>query len=144
MSKTSLKRLAVTCAMALAATSFALSPALAQPRQAPNSIDRGHNDGPGRNNGNGNGNRINIGNDVDIDIDTDPGWDHDHDHDHHPVAVGIAVGTAIAIGTRVYVLPTGCVTHYYANVAYSYCGTTWYRTYYQGTTVTYVVVQQPY
>lgn len=139
MSSINFKRLAVTCAAALTAASFAVAPVAAQPRQAPNSVSRGHNDGP---RDHGGGDRINIGNDVDIDIDTDPGWDHDHDH--HPVAVGVAVGTAIAIGTRVYVLPAGCVTHYYGGIAYSYCGSYWYRPYYQGTTVTYVVVEQPH
>ena len=135
---------------ALAAFAFAASAVTtvqAAPRGAPSSVPRGSpgHDGPGeRPNGDhhGNGNRINVGNDVDIDIDTDPDWDHGHRR--HPVATAVAVGAVVSIGTRVYVLPTGCTTSYYAGVSYSYCGSTWYRPYYQGSTITYVVVVRPY
>lgn len=147
------QRLAITGLTVLAAASLAAAPAAAQAmRDAPRTI-RGADGGPrhdGHRPGDGNtGGRINIGNDVDIDIDTDPGWDHDHDHDHdhdidHPVAVGIAVGAALTAGTRVYVLPTGCVTEYYGAVTYYYCGSIWYRPYYEGTTITYVVVDRPF
>lgn len=125
------------------ALGLSVAAADAAPRSAPSSIrhpghDGPRHDGPGDNVGNGN--RVNIGNDVDIDIDTDPDWDRHR----HPVATAVAVTTAVAIGTRVYVLPTGCTTSHYAGVTYYYCGSSWYRPYYYGTSITYVVVARPY
>ena len=52
-----------------------------------------------------------------------------------------AVRRAIAIGTRVTVLPAGCTTVIRHGVRYSYCGEVYYRPYYEGTTVIYVVEQ---
>lgn len=143
-------KLITAVAVAALAGSLIATDAFAGPRSAPTSISRGaHGNGPNGNGpntrpnrGDNDGNRVNIGNDVDIDIDTDPGWDHDH---RHPIATAVAVSTVVAIGTRVYVLPTtGCTTTYYAGVTYTYCGSTWYRPYYSGTTVSYVVVARPY
>jgi hypothetical protein len=45
----------------------------------------------------------------------------------------------IAVGTRVTVLPAGCTTVITHNVTYHYCGDVYYRPYYEGTTVIYVV-----
>jgi hypothetical protein len=67
---------------------------------------------------------------------------HDH-HRRHPVAVGLAVGAAIAIGTRVATLPHGCSSMMVGNVMYQSCGGTYYKPYYQGTTVVYEVVVKP-
>jgi hypothetical protein len=69
---------------------------------------------------------------------------HSSYHSHyHPVARGVAVGTAIAIGTRVATLPVGCTTIYRGGITYSQCGSVYYRPYYEGSTVVYVVVEKP-
>ena len=52
-----------------------------------------------------------------------------------------AVRRAIAIGTRVRVLPAGCTTVIRHGFSYHYCGEVYYRPYYEGTTVIYVVEQ---
>jgi hypothetical protein len=89
-------------------------------------------DGPGRP-----GNRPG-GGDRDVDVDVD----HDH-HGYHPVAAGLTVGAAIAIGTRVATLPYGCSQLVTGTAVYYDCGGAYYRSYYQGTEVVYVVVEQP-
>ena len=45
----------------------------------------------------------------------------------------------VARGTRVYVLPTGCTTVITGGVKYYICDGVYYRPYYEGTTVIYVV-----
>jgi hypothetical protein len=45
----------------------------------------------------------------------------------------------IAVGTRVTVLPAGCTTVITRGVTYHYCGDVYYRPYYEGNTVVYVV-----
>ena len=45
----------------------------------------------------------------------------------------------VARGTRVYVLPTGCTTVITGGVKYHICGGVYYRPYYEGNTVVYVV-----
>ena len=45
----------------------------------------------------------------------------------------------VAAGTRVYALPAGCTTVIKYNVKYHSCGGVYYRPYYEGTTVVYVV-----
>ena len=141
--------LKTTTLAACLALGMAITAADAAPRSAPSSVRHPGHAGPGHERPRpdrpgdnvGNGNRINIGNDIDIDIDTDPDWDRHH---RHPVATAVAVTSAVAIGTRVYVLPTGCTTSHYAGVTYYYCGSSWYRPYYYGTSITYVVVTRPY
>ncbi len=54
-----------------------------------------------------------------------------------------AVRRHIAIGTRVTVLPAGCTIVITRGVSYRYCGEVYYRPYYEGTTLVYVVVEQP-
>jgi hypothetical protein len=54
-----------------------------------------------------------------------------------------AVAAAIAIGTRVATLPHGCRTITPYGVTYYHCGSVYYRPYYQGTTVVYVVSDAP-
>lgn len=45
----------------------------------------------------------------------------------------------VAVGTRVYTLPSGCITVVKRGVTYHHCGGVYYRPYYQGNTVVYVV-----
>lgn len=56
---------------------------------------------------------------------------------------GAAVGTAIAIGTLAYALPSGCARVVVQGTTYEHCGDTWYRPEYRGNTVVYVVVDDP-
>jgi hypothetical protein len=63
---------------------------------------------------------------------------------YHPVARGMAVGaaaamTAAAVGSYVSTLPPGCTPYN----AYYNCGGTYYQPQYQGSDVTYVVVDNP-
>ena len=67
--------------------------------------------------------------------------------DYHPVATGVAVGvaagvTAAAIGSLAYSLPPGCAPYTYGGPYYQ-CGNVWYQPQYQGSSVTYVVVNPP-
>jgi hypothetical protein len=64
---------------------------------------------------------------------------------YHPVAAGVAVGmvagaTAAAIGSSYYALPPSCSP--YAG-SYYYCGGAYYQPRYEGSTVTYIVVEKP-
>ncbi len=54
-----------------------------------------------------------------------------------------AVAAGIAVGTRVATLPRACTTVVTYGVTYHHCGGVYYRPYYQGTTVVYVVVDAP-
>jgi hypothetical protein len=49
----------------------------------------------------------------------------------------------VAIGTRVYALPGGCTSVITAGVKYHHCGGVYYRPYYEGNQVVYVVVENP-
>jgi hypothetical protein len=89
---------------------------------------------------------VNIGNDVNIDVDN--GWDN-NGWDYHPVARGVAFGTAAAVtsavvGSMIYSLPPSCANRVYGGVTYSYCNGVWYQPQYAGSSVTYIVVNQPY
>lgn len=54
-----------------------------------------------------------------------------------------AVAAGIAIGTRVARLPRSCTTVVTDEVTYHHCDGVYYRPYYEGTTVVYVVVDAP-
>jgi hypothetical protein len=57
------------------------------------------------------------------------------------VATGVAAGvTAAAIGSMAYSLPSGCTTY---SASYYQCGNIWYQPQFQGSNVTYVVVNPP-
>ena len=45
----------------------------------------------------------------------------------------------VAVGTRVYSLPGGCTTVVKRQVTYHYCGGVYYRPYFEGNTVIYIV-----
>ena len=65
----------------------------------------------------------------------------DVDVRRRPTVGGVA--RAIAVGTRVATLPHGCTTVVTYGVTYHHCGAVYYRRYYQGTTLVYVVVDAP-
>ena len=80
----------------------------------------------------------------DVDVDVDRHGRHrsvDIDVDRRP-AVG-AVAAAVAVGTRVATLPSKCTTVVTDDVTYHHCGGVYYRPYYEGTKVVYVVVDRP-
>ncbi len=54
-----------------------------------------------------------------------------------------AVVGAAAYGTRVHALPGGCVVRPVGSIQYHYCGGVYYRPYYEGSQVVYVVVEEP-
>ncbi|KAF0813326.1 hypothetical protein IGB42_02255 [Andreprevotia sp. IGB-42] len=97
-------------------------------------------------------NNVNIDNsrDVNVNVDNDGrhgGYYHD---DYHPIATAAAVTATVAVTAAVVgaivtpnQLPTNCVQVMRANVAYMQCGTTWYQPQYQGSDVTYIVVNAP-
>ncbi|MGI9318416.1 MAG: hypothetical protein ACR2QW_13890 [bacterium] len=62
-------------------------------------------------------------------------------HRHRPRVGAVAAG--IVIGTRIATLPRGCTTVYSYDITYHHCGGTYYRPYYEGTQVVYVVVEAP-
>lgn len=62
-------------------------------------------------------------------------------HRHH--AVGAAAVGAYAVGRRFYALPTGCGSIIVGGVRYYRCTDVYYRPYYEGATVVYVVVDAP-
>ena len=67
-----------------------------------------------------------------------------HGHHHHRgAAVAVGVTTAVVLGTRVATLPPSCTTVITAGVTYHQCSGTYYRPYYQGAEVVYVVVEAP-
>ena len=111
-----------------------------------NNVARGGDNYANRSGNRVNTGNVNVGNNVNVDVDR--GWDNDG-WDHHPVAAGMAIGTAAAVtsavvGSMIYSLPPSCANRYYSGVTYSYCNGTWYQPQYAGSSVTYVVVNQPY
>jgi hypothetical protein len=107
--------------------------------------DRTNVAGGDRTNIRGNTN-INTG---DINIDGDHGWYGDGDWGHHPIAAGVAFGTAAAvtsaaIGSMYYSLPPSCPPYPYGGYTYYSCGGAWYAPQYSGSSVTYVVVEDPH
>jgi hypothetical protein len=88
-------------------------------------------------NANINSNRnINANVNRNVNIDVDNHWNGGC-CGYHPVAAGVAFGaaaaiTAAAIGSRVYTLPTACVTRIYGAVSYYNCGSVWYQPQYPG------------
>ncbi len=49
----------------------------------------------------------------------------------------------VVVGTRVTVLPVGCSKYIVGGVTYYNCDTVYYRPYYEGNEVVYVVVEEP-
>ena len=98
---------------------------------------------------------INIDNSRDVDINVDGNGRHHggwgYDNDYHPIATAVGVTAAVAVTAAVIgaivtpnQLPSNCVQVYRGNTSYMQCGSTWYQPQYQGSNVTYVVINQPY
>jgi hypothetical protein len=114
---------------------------------APTSIGGGNGAATG-DRGNFSGNNTNIhGGNTNINInggDRGYGWD---DH-YHPIAAGVAIGataavTSAVVGSMLYTLPPACNPYPYASMTFYSCGGVYYQPQYQGSTVTYVVVDRP-
>ena len=65
-------------------------------------------------------------------------------HHHYRPAVGAAVVTGIVIGSVVASLPPSCPSMYVYGGTYYHCGGVYYQPQYQGSNVTYVIVNSPY
>ena len=77
--------------------------------------------------------------DVDVDVDRHGRYRSvDVDVDRGP-----RVAAAVAVGTRVATLPSECTTVVTDDVTYHHCGGVYYRPYYEGTRVVYMVVDAP-
>jgi hypothetical protein len=90
---------------------------------------------------------VNANRNVDIDVNHRGGY-YDNDCCFHPIATAAAVTTAAVvtaavIGSTVNTVPPGCTTTIINGMAYQQCGSTWYQPQYQGSNVTYIVVNQP-
>jgi hypothetical protein len=117
------------------------------------------NSGNRANTGNTVGNRTNINNSTrnvnidnsrDVDIDVDGRGRYGYDDHYHPIATAAAVTATVAVTAAVVgsiftpaQLPPSCVQVIQYNTAYMQCGSTWYQPQYQGSDVTYVVVNAP-
>ncbi|GAB7125914.1 hypothetical protein JCM19000A_04210 [Silvimonas sp. JCM 19000] len=121
--------------------------------------DRG---GGNRNNGNRvagghntnvHGNNVNVNNshnDVNINVENNDRRGYGYDDHYHPVATAAAVTATVAVTSAVVgailtpaQMPPSCVDVMRGNVAYRQCGNTWYQPQYQGSNVTYIVVNAP-
>jgi hypothetical protein len=90
---------------------------------------------------------VNSNRNVDIDVNHRGGY-YDNDCCFHPIGTAVAVTTAAVVtaavvGSVVNTVPSGCSTTIINGMAYQQCGSTWYQPQYQGSNVTYIVVNQP-
>ncbi|MDO8707491.1 MAG: hypothetical protein Q7U27_24615 [Pseudomonas sp.] len=93
---------------------------------------------------------VNINNNRDVDIDVDGHGRYGYDDHYHPIATAAAVTATVAVTAAVVgsiltpaQMPTSCVQVMQYNTVYMQCGSTWYQPQYQGSNVTYVVVNAP-
>ncbi|QAY88518.1 hypothetical protein [Pseudomonas sp. ACM7] len=122
---------------------------------AGNTVNSGNRANTGNTVGNrtniNNGTRnVNIDNSRDVDIDVDGQGRYGYDDHYHPIATAAAVTATVAVTAAVVgsiftpaQLPPSCVQVIQYNTAYMQCGSTWYQPQYQGSDVTYVVVNAP-
>lgn len=122
---------------------------------AGNTVNSGNRANTGNTVGNrtniNNSNRnVNIDNSRDVDIDVDGNGRYGYDNHYHPIATAAAVTATVAVTAAVVgsiftpaQLPPSCVQVIQYNTAYMQCGSTWYQPQYQGSDVTYVVVNAP-
>jgi hypothetical protein len=93
---------------------------------------------------------VNIDNHRDVDIDVDGRGRYGYDDHYHPIATAAAVTATVAVTSAVVgaiftpsQIPADCVQVMRYNTAYMQCGSTWFQPQYQGSNVTYVVVNAP-
>lgn len=109
-----------------------------------------HNRVGNRNRVNNSQNNINIDNHRDVDIDVDGRGHYGYDDHYHPIATAAAVTATVAVTAAVVgaiirpaQLPSNCVQVIRYDVTYLQCGSAWYQPQYQGSDITYVVVDAP-
>jgi hypothetical protein len=92
----------------------------------------------------------NVNRDVnfDRDIDVDRRYDGVGGCCYHPVArtaavTAAAVTTAAVVGSVVNTIPASCSAVTVNGLTYQQCGSTWYQPEFEGSSVTYVVVNAP-
>ncbi|MFM0339580.1 hypothetical protein [Paraburkholderia fungorum] len=97
-----------------------------------------------------NNRNVNVNSNRDVDINVEGHGRYGYDDHYHPVATAAAVTATVAVtsavvGSIVHAndLPPSCVQVMRGNAAYMQCGSTWYQPQYQGSSVTYVVVNAP-
>jgi hypothetical protein len=93
---------------------------------------------------------VNIDNHRDVDIDVDGRGRYGYDDHYHPIGTAVAVGATVAVTSAVIgailtpaQMPSSCVQVMRYNTMYMQCGSTWYQPQYQGSDVTYIVVNAP-
>ena len=103
-----------------------------------------------RTNVNNSNRNVHIDNSRDVDIDVDGNGRYGYDDHYHPIAAAAAVTATVAVTAAVVgsiftpaQLPSSCVQVIQYGTAYMQCGSTWYQPQYQGSDVTYVVVNAP-
>ena len=90
---------------------------------------------------------VNVDRDVDVNIDHRYGG-AGYGCCYNPVgraavATAAAVTTAAVVGSMVHTLPPSCQSVSVNGFTYQQCGSTWYQPQFQGTSVTYVVINPP-
>jgi hypothetical protein len=83
---------------------------------------------------------VNTNRHVDVDVDVD--------RHHHPIGTAVAVGATIAVtsavvGSMVRTLPPSCSAVIVNGLTYQQCSGVWYQPQYSGSSVQYVVINQP-
>jgi hypothetical protein len=90
---------------------------------------------------------VNVNRDVDINVHRyEPGYGYGCCY--HPVATAAAVAaaavvTAAVVGSMVRTLPPSCSAVVVNGITYQHCGSAWYQPQFSGTSVTYIVINQP-
>jgi UDP-3-O-[3-hydroxymyristoyl] glucosamine N-acyltransferase len=90
---------------------------------------------------------VNVDRDVDVNIDRRYGGSG-YGCCYNPVgraavATAAAVTTAAVVGSMVHTLPPSCQSVSVNGFTYQQCGSTWYQPQFQGSSVTYVVINPP-
>ena len=83
---------------------------------------------------------VNSNRHVDVDVDVDRRL--------HPIGTAVAVGATVAVtsavvGSMVRTLPPSCSAVIVNGLTYQQCGGVWYQPQYSGSSVQYVVINQP-
>jgi hypothetical protein len=134
-------------AVAVALLALAVVPAHAQRRDVRHTTHTNLNHNRNTNvnrNANVNVNRntnVNVNRHVDVDVHNRYGY-----YNHGPSVAGVvaaSVATAIVVGSIVNTLPPSCSTMIVNGFAYQNCGGVYYQPQYQGSSVTYIVVNHP-
>jgi hypothetical protein len=143
--------------LAVALLALAAAPAHAQRREVRNTthtnLNQNHNTNVNRNtnvNHNTNVNRntnVNVNRNANVNVNVNNrGGYYGGYYDRGPSVAGVvaaSVATAIVVGSIVHSLPPNCTTMVVNGFAYQNCGGTYYQPQYQGSSVTYIVVNHP-